>query len=938
MSKLKVIRWLISTLLAALLGVAGVFAQPPQSVALRGRVVDEMGAVVVGAQVTAVNAQGVEKSAVTNSAGDFVIPGLAPGRFTLRANMTGFASSEVADVEATTQSRAGVEIRLSAALAAEHVEVKEDDRTLDTDPSANANSLTLRGADLDVLPDDPDQLAAALLALAGPSAGPDGGQIILDGFTGGRLPPKESIREIRINKNPFSTEFDRLGYGRVEVLTRPGSESRYRGQASFNFNDESLNARNPFAAARRSSQSRLSGFSFNGPIVPKRASFFLDFQRREIDDNALIVASVLDPSLSVVRLSQIVLTPQRFTTFSPRFDFQLNANHTLTARYSLSRWDSENDGVGEFSLLTRAFDSTRTQQVIQLSETAIINERVINESRFQFTRDAGRQEGDNSLPTIRVPEAFIGGGSAVGLSTNTGNRFELHNITSWVSGQHSLRGGVRLRAVGINDVSRSNFNGTFTFATLEQYRGALLGLPGARPTIFSVNAGDPSAQVSGWDAAGFIQDDWRMRPNLTVNFGLRYERQNNISSNLNFAPRFGFAWAPGASATRQPRTIVRGGVGLFYERFGEELVLLARRFDGTSRTQYVVSEFVPGGSELLSRFPNVSTAEELAQLSVPQSAWRAAADLHAPYLRQSSIGIERQMPFKLTLSATFINTHMVHALRARNLGGGLPGAGVAGGGRVYLLESSGRFNQNQLIISVNNRFNKRMTLFGSYVLNKADSDTDGAQNFPANSLDLRTEYGPSSLDVRHRFTLSGFINLPLELSLTPFVIASTGRPFNITSGNDANGDTLFTDRPALADDLSRPGVVVTRFGAFDPNPAPGAPIIPRNFGRGTSFLSVNLGIGRTFKFGKMPRPKSSAKDKNNPLGALLDSVGSPEKRFELTLSLRAQNLFNRTNSAAPVGNLNSPLFGQATQSVGAYGSGLTTTGNRRLEGQVRLSF
>lgn len=938
MSKLIVTRWLISALLAALLGVGGVCAQQ-QTTILRGRVLDELGALVVGAQVAAINAEGVEKSVVTNGEGEFVIPGIAPGRYTLRTTMTGFTPSEVADVEVTLQSRAGVEIRLSAALTAENVEVKGDDETLSTDPSSNANSFTLRGSDLDVLPDDPDQLAAALLALAGPSAGPDGGQIILDGFTGGRLPPKESIREIRINKNPFSTEFDRLGYGRVEVLTRPGSESRYRGQASFNFNDESLNSRNPFAAARRSSQSRLTSASFNGPIVPKRASFFLDFQRREIDDNAVILASVLDSSLNVVRLSQTVLTPQRFTTFSPRFDFQLNANHTLTARYSLTRWGSENDGVGEFSLLTRAFDSTRTQQLVQLSETAIINERVINESRFQFTRDSARQEGDNSLPTIRVPEAFVGGGSAVGLNTNTGKRYEMHNITSWVSGAHSIRLGARLRAVNINDVSRSNFNGTFTFATLEQYRAALLGLPGARPTLFSVVAGEPSAQVSGWDVAGFIQDDWRVRPNLTLNIGLRYERQNNISSNLNFAPRFGFAWAPGASATRPPRTIVRGGIGLFYERFGEELVLLARRFDGTSRTQFVVSEFVPGGSELLSRFPDVSTAEELAQLSLPQSAWRAATDLHAPYLRQSSIAIERQMPFKLTLSATFINTHMVHALRARNLDNGLPGAVVAaGGGRVYLLESSGRFNQNQLIISVNNRFNKRMTMFGSYILNKASSDTDGAQSFPADSRDLRTEYGPSSLDVRHRFTLSGFINLPLELSLTPIIIASTGRPFNITSGNDANGDTIFTDRPALADDLSRPGVVVTRFGAFDPNPAPGARIIPRNFGRGTGFFSVNLGLARTFKFGEMPRPKSSTKNKNNPLGALLDSVGSPEKRFELTLSLRAQNLFNRTNSAAPIGNLNSPLFGQATQSVGAYGSGLTTTGNRRLEGQVRLTF
>ncbi len=926
-----------SALLILILCAAGLNARQATGV-LRGRVVDEAGAVVPGVTVSAVDVEGATKTASTNSEGGFVIPGLMPGRYTVRALMSGFNDFEAVAVEVTAPPGESFEIKLSVALATESVDVHSGGG-LSIEADGNANGLTLRGSDLDVLPDDPDQLAAALLALAGPAAGPNGGEIILDGFAGGRIPPKESIREIRINKNPFSSEFDRVGYGRVEILTQPGSETRFRGQASFNFNDEALNSRNPFAPARAPFQSRLFGGNINGPLVARRASIFLDFQRREIDDNAVVNATILDASLNPVRFSQAVLTPQRFTTVSPRFDYQFNALHSLIARYAFSRWGSRNDGVGEFSLPSRAFDSSRTEQLLQVSETAIINEEVVNDIRFQYTRHRLRQEGDDSQPTIRIPETFVGGGSPIGLSLTNEDRVELQNVTSFMVGPHVLRAGGRVRGVRVDSVSRANFNGTFTFHTLEQYRQALLDLPGARPTLFSVAAGDTSARVSQWDVAGFVQDDWRVRPNFTLNFGLRYERQTNISSNYNFAPRAAFVWAPGSSGTQQPRTIVRGGVGIFYERFREDLTLQARRFDGARQSQFVVADSFAGGDSVLDLFPLVPTLAQLAEFSIPQTTRRVAPDLQAPHLRHAAISIERQMPFNVTMTATFINSRMRHALRSRNINAPLPGGTRPFGnvGNIFVFESSGVFNQNQLIINANNRFNKRMTIFASYVLNKASSDTDGAQDFPVNSHDPSTEYGPSALDVRHRFFLSGFVSLPLKLSFTPFILYSTGRPFNITTGRDANGDTLFTERPALASDLSVPGLILTRFGAFDPNPLAGAGVIGHNFGREPSFFSVNFGLSRSFKFGDMPSP-SKKTDADNPLGQLLDSVGPKEKRYELTLSVRVQNILNRTNATTPVGNLSSPQFGQTTQSVGPYGSGISTAGNRRFEGQVRLSF
>ena len=148
------------------------------------------------------------------------------------------------------------------------------------EPDNNATALVLRGEDLAALPDDPDDLADALQALAGPGAGPNGGSIYIDGFSGGQLPPKESIREIRINQNPFSAEYDRLGFGRIEILTRPGTD-QVRGGFGFNDSDGVFNSRNPFATNKPDYSNRNFGGNIGGPIS-KRASFFLDFQRRDI--------------------------------------------------------------------------------------------------------------------------------------------------------------------------------------------------------------------------------------------------------------------------------------------------------------------------------------------------------------------------------------------------------------------------------------------------------------------------------------------------------------------------------------------------------------------------------------------------------------------------------------------------------------------------------
>ena len=961
---------------------------------LRGQVFDELGGAIVGATVVAVDATGKEKTTTTNDQGQFVINGLTPGKYTVRASTTGFAPYENADVSVTAGRGQPLNITLKVTIEEQKVTVGGDSQSLSTEPENNAGAIVLKGSDLESLPDDPDDLAAALQALAGPSAGPNGGQIFVDGFTGGRLPPLASIREVRINQNPFSAEFDRLGMGRIEILTKPGTD-KFRGQASFNFNNQALNSRNPFAPNRPPYLQRQYGGNLSGPISKKKASFFVDFEKRDIDDDAVINAVILDPNLNITSFSQTVPTPNRRTTFSPRIDYQLNANNTLVARYNYTHFTNVT-GVGGFNLITRLYDRGSTEQSVNLTETAVINKKIVNETRFQFEHQVSNSNGNNSIPTLNVADSFTGGGSQVGLASNTENQFQLLNNTSVVLGRHSFKFGGRLRHVSITDISPQNFGGTFTFTSINAYRQTLLGLQqgltpaqiranGGGASQFTIAVGTPQAGVSQFDVGVYAQDDWKARPNLTLNLGLRYENQDNISSNYNFAPRIGFAWGVGGG--QQPKTVVRGGFGIFYDRISESLTLTASRVNGVAQKQYIVQN--------PDFFPTIPSTATLDSFQTPISKYQLASDIQAPYTMQSVISIERQLPHTFTVAASYIHARTLHLLRARAINAPLPGtfnpqvpnSGVrplGNIGNVFQYESSGHFNQDQFIVNMSHRFNRTSNINAFYVLGRARSDTDGSGTFPANSYDLSGEYGPSSQDIRHRFVLTGSFRMPWGVTMNPFVIVTSGRPFNITLGRtDLNGDTLFTERPRFATDLTKPSVIVTPWGAFDRDPNGTGQIIPRNFGRGTGSLTTNLRLSKTFGFGKEtsnasargrgqgqgggdgrrgagggpgmspmggiggmggPRGGGGGGGERGGGGGFFGGGGDSSRRYNLTVSLNFQNILNHANLGNPTGNLSSPLFGIPNSSFGNFGGfgggrgGASGAYNRLIEASVRFSF
>src|SRR5262245_48286852 len=350
---------------------------------LKGQVNDEFGGLIVGATVVVTDAKGVSKTVTTNSEGNYSISGLAAGKYSLQISATGFATLENAEVELTPAHTEQLNVTLRVAIEQQKVTVSADTAGVNTDPESNVGAIVLKGTDLESLPDDPDDLAAALQALAGPAAGPNGGQIYIDGFSGGRLPPLASIREVRINANPFSAEYDRPGSGRIEILTRPGTD-RFHGEGTFNFNNQALNSRNPFALRRAPYMSRRFGGNIGGPISKKKASFFFDFEKRDIDDQGLINATVLDANFNIVPLAAQIPIPRRNWDFSPRVDYQINTNNTLVARYEYEHSENLTIPGLPYSLPSRLYKTFNSQQTARLTETAILNKRTVNETRFQF--------------------------------------------------------------------------------------------------------------------------------------------------------------------------------------------------------------------------------------------------------------------------------------------------------------------------------------------------------------------------------------------------------------------------------------------------------------------------------------------------------------------------------------------------------------------------
>jgi hypothetical protein len=484
----------------AIIATAQTNPAPAAIGSLKGKVTDPSGAVITKATIAAVSADGKKSTALTTDQGVYEIKGLTPGNYTVTASAPGFAVDTEQNVAVAAGQAQQFDFALTVAAQEEKVQVEAEGTTVGVNPSENASSIVIKGQDLEALSDDPDELQSELQALAGPSAGPNGGQIYIDGFTGGQIPPKASIREIRINQNPFSAQYDTLGYGRIEIFTKPGT-NKFHGQVFADGNDSAFNSIwSPVEVAQPGYHSELFNANINGPIT-KGSSFFLDAERRDISNVSIIDATVLDSSFAQVPFSQAIPNSETRTNVSPRFDFQLTPNNTLMVRYQFTRNSEGNLGIGQFSLYpSQAYNLRDTEQTLQMSDTQVINANVINETRFQYIRDSNNQSPlITPALTTAVLGAFTSGGNNVGAVLDYENHYELQNYTSINHGKHFIKFGGRLRATTDSNHSQTDFNGMYTFASLTAYANAVSGAPctptpqnPCGPSQFSIAGGPPA--------------------------------------------------------------------------------------------------------------------------------------------------------------------------------------------------------------------------------------------------------------------------------------------------------------------------------------------------------------------------------------------------------------------------------------------------------------
>ena len=960
---------------------------------IRGHVADPTGALIPGARITIVNAAGVTAALVTaDSSGAYQAAGLPAGSYSVKAVADGFspAGSQAFQLLAGQSKR----VDIAMAILAEQQSVTvtdEDNHSVSVEAENNASSMVIKDKDLDALSDDPDELSNELSALAGPAAGPNGGEIYVGGFSGGQLPPKSAIREIRVNQNPYSAEFDHLGYGRIEILTKPGTDQLH-GRFFMQGNDDNFNTGNPFTSAIAPYHS----VQYNGNVsgsIGKTASYFFNVEQRN-NQNASVYKAYQpaqdasgtyyipkDANGNAIATSGSLFNPSTHTEISPRIDVQMGPKHTVTARYEFERFTQSGSISGQ-QLPNQSTSSSSIEHTLQVSDSWVINDHFVNETRVQYRRSTSDSSPVSTAPSLSVAGSFSDGGSSGQTSRSHGDSIELWNITTTGAGRHALKFGTRFRWNRDASWSNSNYNGSFSFSSLTNYvtmmndlkagkSWAAIAADGGLPIKLTYTVGPNALTDSSWDMALFLQDDIKVNQFLTLSGGLRWETQDFVSDKSDFGPRVAFAYAlDGHKKGTQSKTVLRGGYGFFYDRFDLGSIMNIHRNNGDSgsQTQYAITNPTCFSSSSLTQIAlsQCGTASSQAKTLV-----QITPHYKTPYTGQVSLSIERQLTKTTSLSITGLRSYGVHQMVTRNANAYMSGTFLYGSttltgtrpdptkGIVQEYDSQGIYKQNQLIANLNARISPKLSFSGFYNLSNAHSITGTVSN----SWDLKQDYRRSSWRPRNMVFLMGNYAAPWGIMLNPFLIAQSGRPYNFISPYDLTGDNFFNNRPSVATTAtcstgSTTRYVQTKYGCFDMKPDATEAIVSSNLGNGPSALAFNLRVSRSIGVGPKLQGEGGAQGNAGPGGGhgggmgmrgMMGPMGGPGggrggmmsgtstgRKYSLTFSAQALNLFNNISYGQPVGTVNSSSFGKSTGLAGGIFS--TSSAARRVFVQAALSF
>ena len=866
----------LSLLLIALLAIQPALAQnkKPADASLRITVVDPNGEAIPNARVLIAKQT---QEAKTGSRGEAAFTQLATGKVQIEVSADGFAKRTIKDFNLKPGANQ-LEVKLQIATVEDSVVVAQDKREAKTDPRGDAFTTVLTAEQIAALPDDPEEFEQAIRNMAGPGA-----TFRVNGFRGGKLPPKNQIREIRFRTNAYAAESHESSFMSVDILTKPGIEN-WHGSFNVGFRDESLNARNAFAPFRAAEQNRRFGFEMGGPIWKNHTSLFLSADGVNSFEAKTIVAALPEGNFFDQNRQ-----PWRTLNMTARVEHLMSKTHTGLFEYQRNATRRDNLGVGNYDFPERGFTSDTAEHIARFADSGAVGKKLFNEFRFQARWQNVDLNALSNAQTIQVLNAFTRGGGQVN-SSRRERELEFADNLDITLKKHTVRTGLQLEASNYHSDELRNLSGTFIFSSLNAFRAG-------RPTTYTQRRGIGQVDFNQFQFGWYAQDDWRVAKSLTFSYGLRHEVQTNLNDRNNFMPRIGFAWSP----SKKGNSVIRGGAGIFYDWFGSETYEQALRVNGQQQSDLIILN--PG-------FPNPFSGGQA--LTLPASRIQIDPNLRMPMIQRASVGIEQTLPGNLRLMSHYFFTKGTHRLRGRNINAPLNGVRpIADAGNITQVESSANSISHTWMVNMNWFKMGKFMLGANYSLSKITDETDGALSLPANNFDLRAERGPSLQDIRHRFFAMGNYRLTKSLGITSIFQASSAAPYNITTGFDGNGDTIINDRPL--------GVT-------------------RNSARGAGMWDLSTRLSYSFGFGKVPEAKGAggpqikvirgSSDSGDMLGMMSGMPGQTPKRFRTEFFIQATNLFNNVNPVGFSGVQSSPFFGQP----------IAAMPGRRLETGMRFTF
>ncbi len=860
---------------------APALAQTDRSGKLQVTVADPSGGVIPNATVTVTAQDDAARAvaltpAMTTQTGVAAFESLVPGRYTIQASFEGFQTITVKDVRVRSGDNKQ-KITLPLKNLDETLTVGRDKQSAALDPLGSSFSTVLTREQIAALPDDPDEMEAALKAMS-----PPGASMRVDGFSGGKLPPKSQIRSIRLPRMDMLAAQNHGGMNGmmfIDIMTGPGLGS-FRGSTDFTLRDDALNARNPFTPVKGDESLRQYGVNFSGPITANKSSYSLNIGGANDYTTTNLLAATPDGTLA-----QAIRQPSKRYSLNARADAAINKDHSLRLSFARNSFDRRNLGVGGFNLASTAYQQKSTDNTARISENGPLGKRMFSESRMQVRWADTTSTSFVEAPTIRVNDNFTSGGAQ---QAGGDHRVEFEAATDldYVRGHHSWRTGILLEGGRYQSDVSSNYLGTFTFASMADY---LAG----KPTTYSRRTGDPNVEYTSLQAGVYLQDDWRLHKTTMLSVGFRYEAQTLLSDQRNFSPRASITWAP----FKDGKTTFRGGIGYFNDWLGTQTYEQTLRVDGFRQRELNVP---------FPSYPDPGTSG----FTSATNKYLLSNGLDLPESMSANLGVDRQVTATFRVNASYTYRFGAHMLRGRNLNAPVNGVRPD---RNFANAVEVVNDAEQRVHSINLGANilalnwKRTILFVNYTFTKAESNGTGAFSLPANGDDLSTEWGPTQ--PRHR--LQGSLQMApfKDVSFSINARQQSGSPYNVTTGRDNNGDGVFSDRPA---GVSRNSAWTT--GQWD------------------------IGGRLTYAMGFGTRPPSAGG--GGPQGVMIvmgGGGGGPQggfgggadsKRYQLNFYISGSNLTNHNNYIGYSGVVTSQFFGQPTNVLNP----------RKVEIGVRFGF